>query len=98
MAQITDIKNHALQYDNDTNILMDLDLSILGRGPKEYEKYSENIRKEYIMYPDVMYQKGRKDFLKNILALDSIYKTDFFKQKFEVQARMNLRLELNQLN
>jgi predicted metal-dependent HD superfamily phosphohydrolase len=97
-AQIEAIKEHKLTNDNDTNILLDLDLSILGKSAKEYEKYCENIRKEYQIYPDFMYRKGRKEFLKNILELDSIYKTDFFKQEYETQAKENLRNELNQLN
>jgi predicted metal-dependent HD superfamily phosphohydrolase len=45
-----------------------------------------------------MYRKGRKKILKNLLKLDSIYKTDFFKQEFETQAKENLRNELNKLN
>ena len=97
MAQIEAIKEHKLSYDNDTNILIDLDLSILGKSSKEYKKYCENIRKEYQIYPDFMYRKGRIEFLKNILELDSIYKTDFFKQEFETQAKENLINELNQL-
>lgn len=97
LAQIEAIKEHKLSNDNDTNILMDLDLSILGKSPEEYEKYCKNIRKEYHIYPDFMYRKGRKKVLENILGLDSIYKTDFFKQEFETQAKENLINELNQL-
>lgn len=98
LAQIEATKEHKLATDNDTNILLDLDLSILGKSPKEYKKYCENIRKEYQIYPDFMYRKGRIKVLKSILELDSIYKTDFFKQEYENQAKENLRFELNQLN
>ena len=45
-----------------------------------------------------MYRKGRKKVLKNILELDFIYKTDFFKKLYENQARKNLKLELKQLS
>ena len=98
MAQIEATKEHKLSNDNDTNLLLDIDLSILGKSTNEYQKYCDNIRKEYHIYPDFMYKKGRKKVLKSILELDSIYKTDFFKQKFENQAKENLRQELNQLN
>jgi len=98
MAQIEATKEHKPTTDNDTNILLDLDLSILGKNPKTYKTYCENIRKEYQVYPDFMFRKGRKKVLQSILQLDSIYKTNFFKQKYETQARENLSLELNQLN
>lgn len=98
MAQIESTKEHMLSLDNDTNILLDLDLSILGQSPKEYQQYCENIRMEYHIYPDVVYRNGRKEVLKSLLELDSIYKTDYFKQKYENQAKLNMRLELDQLN
>ncbi len=96
-AQIEATKEHKPSTDNDTNILLDLDLSILGKSPQQYKTYSENIRKEYQIYPDFIYNKGRKEVLKKILKQDSIFKTEFFKQHYENQARKNLNNELNQL-
>ncbi|WP_047414576.1 hypothetical protein [Cellulophaga sp. Hel_I_12] len=90
-------KEHKFSEDHDTNLLLDCDLSILGKSNIEYTQYAKNIRKEYQIYPDFMYRKGRKKVLKSILALKSIYKTDFFIQKYEKQARENLELELAQL-
>lgn len=98
MSQIEATKEHKISDNYDTNILLDLDLSILGKSSKEYKTYSENIRKEYQIYPDFMYRKGRKKVLKNILELNFIYKTDYFKQLYENQARENLKLELKQLS
>jgi predicted metal-dependent HD superfamily phosphohydrolase len=97
IAQIEATKQHKLSDDNDTNILLDLDLSVLGKSTQEYKKYCENIRKEYRIYPDFMYRKGRKKVLKSILELDFIYKTDYFKELYENQAKKNLTLELDQL-
>lgn len=98
IAQIEATKEHKLSRDKDTNILLDLDLSILGKSKEEYQKYCKNIRKEYHIYPDFMYRNGRKKVLLNLLKLDSIYKTDYFKQEYENQAKENLKHELNQLN
>lgn len=98
MHQIEATKEHKLSNDNDTNILLDLDLTILGKSYKEYKRYCDNIRKEYNIYPDFMYRKGRRKALKSILELDYIFKTDFFKQEYENQAKENLMLELKQLN
>jgi len=98
MSQIKATKEHKISDDNDTNILLDIDLSVLGKKPEEYKKYSESIRKEYHIYPDFMYRRGRKKVLKSILELDFIYKTAFFKQEYEIQAKENLKLEIKQLN
>jgi predicted metal-dependent HD superfamily phosphohydrolase len=98
MSQIEATKEHKISDDYDTNLLLDLDLSVLGKTSEEYKKYSESIRKEYQIYPDFMYRKGRKKVLKSILELDFIYKTDYFKRMYENQAKENLRLELKQLS
>ena len=98
MSQIEATKEHKISDDYDTNILLDLDLSVLGKTSEDYKKYSGNIRKEYQIYPDFMYRKGRKKVLKSILELDFIYKTDYFKRLYENQAKENLRLELKQLS
>jgi len=90
-------KKHKFSEDHDTNILLDGDLSILGKCNIEYTRYAKNIRKEYQSYPDFMYRTGRKKVLESFLALASIYKTDFFIEKYEKQARENLALELAQL-
>ena len=96
--QIEATKDHDFSNDHDTNILLDLDLIILGQSHKEYLKYTRNIRKEYKIYPDFIYSKGRKKVLSKILEKDSIYKTDFFKKRYEYQARKNLTSELIKLN
>ena len=45
-----------------------------------------------------MYKKGRKKVLSHMLELDSIFKTSFFRDKYERQAISNLRSELDTLN
>lgn len=90
-------REHTFSEDPDINILLDLDLSILGKSPEEYQNYCANIRKEYSLYPDFMYRNGRIKVLKRFLALDAIYKTAFFKSAYEVQAQINLNFELQLL-
>lgn len=96
IAQIKSTKEHYLT-DDDTNILLDLDLSILGKNTDVYKAYCEKIRNEYQFYPDFLYRKMRIKFLKTMLDSESIYKTDFFKHEYEIQARENLQQELNGL-
>ncbi|ARN78387.1 hypothetical protein BST97_10530 [Nonlabens spongiae] len=97
-CQIEATKNHELSGNADTNILLDLDLSILGARQQDYECYTTNVRKEFKIYPDFMYRRGRAKFLKAMLGKQNIYKTKFFIERFESKARENLKRELEILN
>jgi predicted metal-dependent HD superfamily phosphohydrolase len=96
-SQILATKTHQKSDDNDTNYLLDADLSVLGYDSHMYSAYTQNIRKEYSIYPDFLYRPGRKKVLEHFLALEHIFKTDYFKEKYEKQARENIRLEINLL-
>lgn len=95
--QIEATKAHERSEDYDTNILLDLDLSILGKSQAIYKKYCQQIRQEYRIYPNMLYRRGRKRVLAKMLEHSSIYKTTTFIEKYEKQARANIALELNQL-
>jgi predicted metal-dependent HD superfamily phosphohydrolase len=84
--------------DDDLNIFLDLDLSILGSGDKIYQSYSKAIRKEYWWVPSPVYRRGRRQVLENFLTRDSIYFTDEMAQKYERQARLNIKREIEALS
>lgn len=90
-------KKHELSEDSDTNYLTDADLAILGKAPYDYQKYTEQIREEYSIYPDFMYANGRKKALQHFLQMEAIYKTEHFSKKYEQQARNNIITELEGL-
>ena len=90
-------KSHLISTDSDTNYFTDADLSVLGQNWEAYSLYCKNVRKEYSIYPDLVYNPGRKKVLKHFLSMNRIYKTDFFFCKFETQAKSNLTNELNLL-
>lgn len=90
-------KKHALSPDSDTNYFTDADLSILGRDWADYELYYKKVRKEYGIYPDLVYKPGRKKVLQHFLQKDRIFKTDFFHSNYETQARYNLQREYDSL-
>lgn len=92
--QILATKNHRLNPDNDTNLFTDADLSILGSDWDSYFEYSKQVRKEYAIYPDFMYNPGRIKALQHFLEMPQIFKTTYFSQKFEQQARANLVAEI----
>jgi predicted metal-dependent HD superfamily phosphohydrolase len=95
--QIMATKNHAFHSDKDTNLFTDADLSILGKDEKTYKLYSEQVRREYAVYKDEVYYPGRAKILQHFLDMSRIYKTDFFYQKYEDQARKNIGQELTLL-
>lgn len=90
-------KKHALSADPDTNYFLDADLSILGMDKEHYQQYTENIRKEYAIYPDMVYNPGRKKVIARFLAMDTIFKTPYFQTQFESTAKQNLMNELSLL-
>ena len=90
-------KKHELNDDADVNYFIDADLSILGASSDKYQIYTKQIRKEYKFYPDFIYNQGRQKVLKHFLAMNQIYKTDYFFNKYESQARTNLNIELEKL-
>lgn len=90
-------KNHNFSDDPDTNLLLDLDLSILGKSPQIYRDYKNSIRKEFSIIPGFLYNPGRKKILKDFLKRDFIYKTAHFRDRYEMQARENLNTELKAL-
>lgn len=90
-------KAHEFSDNADTNLFTDADLSILGQDWDTYRDYAEKIRREYSIYPDLVYNPGRKKVLEHLLQMEKIYKTDPFFAKFEHQARLNLRKELTAL-
>lgn len=91
-------KQHERSEDNDTNYLTDADIGILGENPEEYQKYTEQIREEYTIYADFMYNSGRKKALQHFLKMETIYKTEHFLKKYEEQSRFNISNELEGLN
>jgi len=95
--QIMATKSHGNSVDNDTNLFTDADLSILGMDWDAYLLYLQNVRKEYSIYPDALYNSGRKKVMQHFLAMDRIYKTEHFYSKYELQVRENITKEIAML-
>lgn len=93
-AQILATKSHAIANDNDTNLFTDADLAILGQPWDAYCRYAEQVRREYSMYPDLLYRPGRKKVLAHFLSMPRIYKTPQFADRYEAAARANMAREL----
>jgi predicted metal-dependent HD superfamily phosphohydrolase len=80
---------------DDEELIIDIDLSILGSPPNEYEAYRSAVRSEYSFVPERDFVAGRRAILEGFLS-QRIYSTRFFA-KLEEQARANIADELESL-
>ncbi|OGS71020.1 MAG: hypothetical protein A3G95_06620 [Flavobacteria bacterium RIFCSPLOWO2_12_FULL_31_7] len=90
-------KLHQHNEVEDINWLIDFDLKILSKEWKDYETYFKQIRKEYKIYPDILYNPGRKKALQHFLENEFIFQTETFRTQFEKQARKNILREIQSL-
>lgn len=74
----------------DAQVLVDIDLSILGAAPKRFAQYEAQIRAEYAHVPIWTFRWKRAEVLRGMLARTCIYTTPRFHDRFEAQARRNL--------
>lgn len=75
----------------DEALLVDISRSILGARPTRFSAYERQLRSEYRHLPQHLYQGIRKKALRDWLESPRIYRTDWFHQRFEAQARTNLQ-------
>lgn len=74
----------------DAGLLVDIDLSILGRDTDVYDQFERKVRQEYRWVPRPMYRRKRTDILASFLQRDVIYSTPLFRDRYETPARRNL--------
>jgi pantetheine-phosphate adenylyltransferase len=78
----------------DTQLMHDIDLSILGQASKRYKRYQEQILKEYGPLYGAEYAAGRAKVMQQFLDRPQIYLTDWFKGQYEKPARRNIAKEI----
>ena len=74
----------------DAQVLVDVDLAILGAPPRRFEEYERQVREEYCWVPAPDYDLQRRQILDTFLARPTIYNTRRFIERYEAQARRNL--------
>lgn len=74
----------------DEQLLVDIDLSILGAAPARFAQYEAQIREEYAFVPRWLFRRKRKAILQTFLDRPRIYSTDTFHAQLEQAARANL--------
>ena len=65
------------------NVLVDIDLSILGTDAARLEEYEQQVREEYAWVPDFLFRRTRGKILQGFLARQGIYATAHFHDRLE---------------
>lgn len=83
---------------DDSEIFLDADLSVLGSAERDYNDYAEKIRKEYAWVSEDKFRVGRRKVLEGFLSRPYIYFSESVRAELEEKARKNLQRELEKLN
>ncbi len=88
----------ALPDTPDAQVLVDIDLAILGADAERFDEYEREVRAEYAFVPEFLFRRTRKKILQGFLARAPIYSPDFFRENLEKKTRENLARSLAGLN
>lgn len=76
--------------DPDRDLLLDIDLAILGAEPTRFSEYGRQIRAEYAFVPRWIYRRKRRAVLAGFAARVPLYATVPLRERLEAQAHRNL--------
>jgi predicted metal-dependent HD superfamily phosphohydrolase len=96
-ALVMATRHEAVPQDADAQLLVDVDLAILGSAPARFDESDEQIRLEYAHVPEDEFRAGRRRVLGDFLDRPRLYSTESFHSRFERQARENLARALARL-
>lgn len=80
----------AVPEGRDAELLIDIDLSILGADPVRFAEYERQVHAEYAFVPDAVRLPRRHAILQRFLDREAIYATPRMHALLEAQARANL--------
>ena len=79
-------------------IVADADLSIFGKPEAIFDEYERLVRKEYLAVPEDVFRVKRAELLEErFLKRKVIYNFRPFREKYEIQARKNLKRSIARL-
>lgn len=82
---------------SDAAHFLDMDLAILGAEEDRFDIYEDQIRLEYAHVPDEAFRAGRRAVLESFAGRESLYFSDWGRERFEGRARANLARSLAKL-
>lgn len=77
-----------------TQVMLDIDLSGFGKPTSECLENGENVRNEYYKTNNLDFYTGRLKFLQTIMERESLYYTDYFRDKYHEQSQKNMKIEV----
>lgn len=83
--------------DPDAEFVVDVDLAILGQPADRFNRYEAEIRREYAWVPGFLFRRKRAAVLRAFLERPSIFRTPWFRNRYETAARVNLERSLARL-
>ena len=90
-------RHEAVPESMDENVLVDVDLWILGAAEERFEEYEGQVREEYGWVPGPIYRRKRRAILESFVSRPTIYSTGRFIERYERQARANLARSIARL-
>ncbi len=90
-------QHQAIPTDLESQLMIDIDLSILGRSAERYAEFERQIRIEYDWVPEDVFRSKRAEILSSFLDREPLFLTKWFRATYEVQARENLTRAIEQL-
>lgn len=89
-AHILATRHDAPPANPDSQLVVDIDLTILGADEATYAVFERNVREEYWWVPLALFRRKRAAILQSFLARPQIYSTELFRGRYEMRARQNL--------
>jgi predicted metal-dependent HD superfamily phosphohydrolase len=90
-------KQHRASGDPDAEVVINIDLSVLGQTEPRFLQYENQIRQEYDWVPAPIFSAKRAEILERFLDRERIFTLDWFWTRFERQARQNLSASIQAL-
>lgn len=87
----------AMPLAKDAQLLVDIDLSILGAPEARFDEYEEQVQREYGWVPEELFRAERAKLLKALLERPLLYNLEAFVERLELRARANLKRSLSRL-
>lgn len=81
----------AMPQQVDEQLLVDVDLAILGAQQARFAEYESQIRAEYAHVPGDLFESKRREILQGFLDRPRIYGSPHFQSLLEMRARSNLQ-------
>lgn len=82
----------------DEQLMVDVDLAILGAAPARFETYEAQVRREYAWVPEPLFRAKRGEILQGFLDRRPLYHTPALAARLEAAARTNLQRSINALS